>query len=251
MGKKDKAKLELNKVKKKRKLPYIIGLIVVVIVIFFSVNYYLSQNYVYNIPFTNLNINGNNPIMNADSENVGNVYYIEDNKLKEVSSSERLEALKNSITANCTREYISFSTGYPRVVRNYIIYPETENNNGSGNNNNSISSNASSSVVYSIEGSANNNSFKGNVESVNSNTGEGEIEYTISQKAQGDSYINAYINNNGVNLEPSNTKDTSASFTIDLSAGSHNINYNFGSLNNAEKVLNGIYNYVLYGNINN
>lgn len=245
MGKKYNEKLELNKdkVRKKRKLPYIIGLIVVAIVIFFSVNYYLSQNYVYNIPFTNLNINGNNPIMNANSENVGNVYYIEDNKLKEVSSSERLEVLKNSITANCTREYISFSTGYPRIVRNYIVYPEIENSNSN--------SNSSNSVVYSIEGSVNNSSFKGDVKSINSNTGEGEIEYTISQKAQGDSYINTYINNNEVNLVPSNTKDTSASFTIDLSEGSHNINYNFGSLNNAEKILNSIYNYVLYGNINN
>ena len=251
MGKKNKEKLELNKdkIKKKRKFPYIIGLIVVFIIIFFGINHYLSQNYVYNIPFTNLNINGNNPIMNADSENVGNVYYIENNKLKEVNSSERLETLKNSITANCTREYISFSTGYPRLVRNYIVYPETTNSNG--NNNSSITS-PSSSVIYSIEGSANNNSFKGNVQSVNySSTGEGEIEYTISQKAQEDPYINVYISNNDVNLEPSSTKDTNASFTMDLSEGSHNIDYDFGNINNAEKILNGVFNYVLYGNINN
>lgn len=250
VGKKDKLKLELSKdkVKRRRKLPYIIGLVIVVIVIFFSTNYYLSQNYVYNIPFTNLNINGNNPIINANSKNVGNVYYIENNKLKEVNSNERLEILKNSITANCTRKYISFSTGYPRIVRNYIIYPGIWNSSTS----NSINSNSSnSSVLYSIEGSINDNSFKGNLESLNSNTGEGEIEYTISQKVQGDSYINVYIDNNNINLIPSNTKDSSASFTIDLSEGNHSIEYNFGNLNNAEKILNSIYNYVLYNNINN
>lgn len=254
MGRKEKVKkLNLEKEKiKKRKFPYIIGLIVVCIALFFSINYYLSQNYVYNIPFTNLNINGNNPIINADSENVGNVYYIKDSKLEKVDDSNKIEALKNSITAQCTREYISLSTGYPKIVRNYIIYPykSTQSNNSSGTlNENSLSSSAS--VVYSLEGRVNNNFFKGEVTTLNSNTGEGQIEYTVSQNNQNDTYINVYINNNNITLTPSNIKESGASFVINLSQGTYKIDYNFGGLENAEKILNGIYNYVLYGNINN
>lgn len=253
MGKKEKVKkIKVEKQKNKRKLPYIIGLIIVCIVLFLTINYYLSQNYVYNIPFTNLNINGNNPIINADSENVGDVYYIENNKLQEVSSSNKLEALKDSITANCTMEYVSFSHGYPTVVRNYIVYPYEPNQNSSSNTVSSgNSSDSSSSILYSLDGSVNNNSFQGEVTDLNLNTGEGAIKYTIDEKAQGDSYINVYISNNNVTLNPSNTKENNASFVVDLSKGTYSINYDFGSLENAEKVLNGIYNYVLYGNINN
>ncbi len=258
MGKKEKVKKLKNKKEKnkkekskKRKLPYIIGLVVVSIILFFCINYYLSQNYVYNIPFTNLNINGNNPIINADSENIGNVYYIKDNKLEEVSSSDKVEALKNAITADCTREYISFSTGYPRVVRNYIIYPYESTKSSSGDTtSNENSSDSSSSVVYSLEGSVNNNSFKGEVTNLNSNTGEYQIEYTISQ-SQNDSYINVYVDNNNITLVPSDNKDSNASFVVNLSKGTYKIDYNFTSIQNAEKVLNSIYNYVLYGNINN
>lgn len=254
MGKKEKVqKLRLGKeMKKKRKFPYIIGLIVVCVILFFSINYYLSQNYVYNIPFTNLNINGNNPIVNANSNNVGNVYYIKDNKLEQVNSSNKIETLKNSITAQCTRDYISLSSGYPKIVRNYIIYPykSTQSDNLSVASNEN-SSDSGESVVYSLQGTVNNNSFKGEVTTLNSNTGEGQIEYTISQNNQNNSYINVYINNNSVTLTPSNIKASNASFVINLSQGTYKVDYNFGNLENAEKVLNGIYNYVLYGNVSN
>lgn len=240
MAKKEKVKKP--KKNRNKKVPYIIGLIIVFMILFFGINYYLSQNYVYNIPFTNLNINGNNPIINADSENVGNVYYIKNNKLEEVTEN-KLQELKNSITANCTREYISFSTGYPRIVRNYIIYPPQE---GSSN----LQTSNTSSIVYSIDGSVNNNSFKGEVISSNSSINETKIKYTISQKPEQDSYINVYINNNDITMTPSNTKDSKATFTVDLSQGTYNIDYNFNNIQNAEKILNGIYNYVIYGNIN-
>ena len=251
MRKKNKATLELNKnrIKKKRKLPYIIGLIVVGIVILFSVNYYISQNYVYNIPFTNLNINGNNPIINANSNNVGDVYYIQNNKLVKVSNNDKIEALKNAVTANCTREYISFANGYPRLVRNYIVYPfnqSIESNETSDEN-----SSGSTSDIYSIQGNVNNNSFQGEIINMDSQTGTGEIEYTISKKVNGDAYINVYITKGGVNMTPSNSKDENASFTIDLSQGKHSISYNFETLGNAEDILNNIYDYALYGEINN
>ena len=245
MGKKEKPrKLRVDKkIQKNNKLLYIIGLIIVCIALFFSVNYYLSRNYVYNIPFTNLDVNGNNPIINSNLNNVGNVYYVNNNKL---------EALKNSITAQCTREYISLSAGYPRIVRNYIIYSyrSTQNSNLTKNSNED-SSNNNTSVVYSLEGNVNNNSFKGEVTTLNSNTGEGQIEYTISQNNQKDNYINVYINNNDITLTPSNIKESNASFNINLSQGTYKIDYNFGNVENAEKVLNGIYNYVIYGNLNN
>lgn len=97
----------------------------------------------------------------------------------------------------------------------------------------------------------NNNSFKGEVTTLNSNTGEGQIEYTISQNNQKDNYINVYINNNDITLAPSNIKESNASFNVNLSQGTYKIDYNFGNVENAEKVLNGIYNYVIYGNLNN
>ena len=86
MGKKEKPrKLRVDKkIQKNNKLLYIIGLIIVCIALFFSVNYYLSRNYVYNIPFTNLDVNGNNPIINSNLNNVGNVYYVNNNKLEKI-----------------------------------------------------------------------------------------------------------------------------------------------------------------------
>lgn len=254
MGKKEKPrKLRVDKkIQKNNKLLYIIGLIIVCIALFFSVNYYLSKNYVYNIPFTNLDVNGNNPIINSNLNNVGNVYYVNNNKLEKIDDNNKIEALKNSITAQCTREYISLSAGYPRIVRNYIIYSyrSTQNSNLTKNSNED-SSNNNTSVVYSLEGNVNNNSFKGEVTTLNSNTGEGQIEYTISQNNQKDNYINVYINNNDITLTPSNIKESNASFNVNLSQGTYKIDYNFGNVENAEKVLNGIYNYVIYGNLNN
>ena len=229
MGKKEKQrKLRVDKkIQKNNKLLYIIGLIIVCIALFFSVNYYLSRNYVYNIPFTNLDVNGNNPIINANLNNVGNVYYVNNNKLEKIDDNNKIEALKNSITAQCTREYISLSAGYPRIVRNYIIYPyrSTQNSNLTKNSNED-SSNNNTSVVYSLEGNVNNNSFKGEVTTLNSNT-------------------------NDITLTPSNIKESNASFNVNLSQGTYKIDYNFGNVENAEKVLNGIYNYVIYGNLNN
>lgn len=95
-GKKEKQrKLRVDKkIQKNNKLLYIIGLIIVCIALFFSVNYYLSRNYVYNIPFTNLDVNGNNPIINANLNNVGNVYYVNNNKLEKIDDNNKIEALK-------------------------------------------------------------------------------------------------------------------------------------------------------------
>ena len=83
MGKKEKQrKLRVDKkIQKNNKLLYIIGLIIVCIALFFSVNYYLSRNYVYNIPFTNLDVNGKNPIINANLKNLfilftSSIYYL-------------------------------------------------------------------------------------------------------------------------------------------------------------------------------
>ena len=111
--KEKKRKLRVDKkIQKNNKLLYIVGLIIVCIALFFSVNYYLSRNYVYNIPFTNLDVNGNNPIINSNLNNVGNVYYVNNNKLEKIDDNNKIEALKNSITAMNEKGLITIRTYY-------------------------------------------------------------------------------------------------------------------------------------------